>query len=338
MRLVLVGALVAGGAVLAPPQAGGQDPGGCTQPYAPVAFAHAYPAQEQLPTIDAAEVPQEDVVRSGIVPFDSDGDGTDDVVSSLPGGGVRVTRGDGVVDLTAAGALNLGANGASGLGDLDGDGRDEFQVLAYDAPGPDEGTFLVPGTVATGTQALSDAGISFLPAGGLLVDPGDGSGRLLWTTSATTNLDPSTAVFDTAAVMALAPGSTTSGLTPSPVLDGELATVADLGDPEAALVTVDLLSDGSGENRSATVTLVRAGVVTRFTTEPELYLPNDPGIGGVTVLDGPGGTFLRLMQTSRSGSGHYLWSLTDPCTALAAEELPAAPPAAPVDAEARFTG
>lgn len=340
--------LATGLLVLAPGPAGGQaNP--CDEPYSPVAFAQAYPAQEELP-----EVPGDDVTVPvpTDVTIDSDGDGTADAVADGTTQ-VTITRGDGVVTLTAAGASSVSAYG---VGDIDGDGRTELAVSVFD--GPDEGTYLVPGTVPTGSAPVaSSAVLANEGAGAGLVLVPDGSDRLVVVQPAV-GVPPQRGLMVTTATEVLDAGPGGDGSAPSGTyVEGTLEGFADLGDPGLAILVGDLRAFGPDGPLAEPYVVIRVARgtpldldLTDLTTQPEPYFPEyvEP-VGGVTVIVGPEGTFVRLGQSSPSGSASYLWSLTDPCTPYTGPDgdggtttstVPAdtAPPATPVRTTARFTG
>lgn len=333
-------ALAAGMVALAPTPVSGQaEP--CEQPYSPVAFAATYPDQDVLPDVPG------DVVSRPLdlydTAFDSDGDGVDDTVT--PGAGsVVITRGDGVVTLTSDGAVV-----AFGVGDLDGDGRDEFGASANGALG---GTFLLPGTTPPGTTVLQDTGIR-MPIGTFgLKAVGDGSDRLLGYVEPTNSVvSGRTDMFTASEVLALGPGGDASALTP-PTTPGRITTVADLGGPELALISGRIAEFGPAAIQLFIWDGDEAPGVepTSLTTDPETYFPEyvEP-FGPVEVIVGSEGTFVTLTQSSRGGGAAYLWSLDDPCTPYVVGETtttttstpastPTAPAARPVATEARFTG
>lgn len=323
-------ALVMGGTVVIPARAGGQDPGTCSQPYAPVASVLVVSGGRGLPAVDADPVEQQVIAPN--TPVDSDGDGEDDVLSG-PGTTTAVTRSDGTVAFQSPASTPLDAYG---VGDINGDGRDEIGLNVLDTAG---GSYLVPGTIGPGTHDPEVVGIHFaLPALKLMAVE-DGTDRLL---AIQIPGDPpnvgGTWVYDGPSALALGAGGDGSSLTPTTSYDGMAALIADLGDPTRALVLAR--TEGEAEGRTVEVVIDRSGDLTRLTTAPEPSSTDEFGpFEGFSFLDGPDGTFLLLTQSSRSGTGAYLWSLTDPCTPLAAEAAPpAAPPAAPVEAEATFTG
>lgn len=330
MILTTVAGLCAGIVSLSPTTAGGQA-AACEQPYAPVAFAESYPAQEELPEVDAEPVPMA-LVASPLT-FDSDGDGTDDTVERGPDG-VTITRGDGEVVLTDDGPAN-----ATGLGDIDGDGRDELQVQTSGD------VFLVPGTVPTGTTPVADAGIR-LPFGAAgAVHLADGSDRLLVLRPEGNSLpDEITDVLDGSDALDLGPGGDAGTLDPALTLLGQVRFTADLGDGPMVLVAGRSVADGTG-NR-VELSIVEGAEVIALTTLPERFQAEYVSeYGSVEILVGPDGTFVTLVQASRNGSASYMWSLDDPCTALDRGDStpPPAPPgtapaAEPVAAEAAFTG
>lgn len=336
-RLAGTTTLVAGCLGLAPQGVGGQAaPGPCSQPYGPVYFDEARPSSTDVitwPTLNATVVPQDPIGPPE--PIDSDGDGTGDTVT-VGTDSVTLARGDGDLTLTVPGAT---LTTAGPVGDIDGDGRDEFQVQAISSGE----TFLIPGTTAAGTVAAADAGITFGPRGMSLLLMDDGSGRLVATRPTGTPIPSSTAstvVLVASVVLDLGPGGDASSMG-SPV-DIELPVVAalDLGDPVDALFLAEVNApDNLAAGEAIHIVLVRGEEVTVLTTRPApLYVNGSSSVAVPEVLSGPDGLFLRLTQSSRSGTGAYLWSLTDPCTALQADVITAAPPAAPVEADARFTG
>jgi hypothetical protein len=327
--ILATAALAAGGLALVPTTASGQT--ACDEPYAPVAFAESYPAQEELPEVDADDTAtslQEDQ------PFDSDGDGVDDTVTQETDA-VRISRGDGDVVLTSPG----GAFPVK-VDDMDGDGREEMFVLAQG------GGYLVPGTVPTGTTPLADAGISLPFGAARAVFLGDGSDRLLVNRPETNSLpEEITDVLDGSDVLALGPGGDAGTLTPIVTVPGEVRFVADPGTGPLWFVSGRNVGGGTPDAR-VELFVVDGTDVVELTTLPERYQPEYVSeYGSVGVLVGPDGTFVRLVQSSRNGSASYLWSLDAPCTSLegtttttAPTTNPAARPARPIDADAAFTG
>lgn len=334
--LVGAAAVCVGALALLPTTAGGQTET-CDQPYAPVAAGGRNVVDgefgEEIPALDAALVSRSLVVTNG---FDSDGDGVDDTVADEPGGGLRITRGDGDLVLTTDGPAR-----AYRVGDVDGDGRDEIAVLHGGFQG---GTYLIPGTTAAGTTTPTAAGIRMPGETDPLTYLDDGSGRLIAHIGEITSAaDDRTDVFDAATVLALGAGGDAAGLTPEQSVPGTLQIVADLGGELVLLVGRTLGSPARVE-----VTLVDGTTLTRLTTAPERLEQNAVApYGSLSVLDGPDGTFVRLDQSSRAGGASYLWSLDDPCTALVVDDdtttsstptTPTAPPAQPVPGEADLTG
>lgn len=332
---LVAGALVASGALLPTSGATSQEAPGCAPPYSPVAYAEVAPAQEELPAVDAAPVGSTPPLRP---PFDSDGDGIDDVVTVTDGSEARISRGDGDVVITLPGGAFAAVGG---VGDLDGDGRDEVAITI----GPDaeagSGLYVLPGTTPPGTATAADVGIRVgIARSGAWGIP-DGSGRLVVSTLSESGDSAASAVLDGVAVLAAGPGTEPAGVTLAEA-PGQPTAYADLGDPQLALVFV---GPGPGDT---VVHVVEGTTVTPLTHAPEpLWLL--PGVGAsatVTVLAGPDGRFVRLDLGSRSGTQAYLWSLDDPCTTLGSDDdppaegtvVPQAPPAAAVPAEATFTG
>lgn len=323
------GLVTAGAMSLGSAPVGGQ--AACSEPYSPLATAELYPAQESLPAVDA------DVVSVAFDtsqnPVDMDGDGADDTQLVDPfTNNVRVTRSDGVLDIDT-GAADFVAT--DGLGDLDGDGRDELSVIVSGGAIP--GVFVVPGATPPGqasiaaTIRLRDDGVSEL------IGVDDGSGRLLVIGGGETE------VLDGSEVMAVgAPGDAT-GVTGQSVT-GDAEGKADLGGSGPDLVV--LVEEQADRGL---VTLLGDETLT-FTTSPETWRPPYvAGGAGAEVLAGPDGVFVTLASDDRSGATAWMWSWTRPCGPLLAPTEttvpatapvtpPTAPPAAPVAADARFTG
>ncbi len=340
ITLLAAAALVAGALALTPTSAGGQT-AGCDEPYSPVAFSGSsvsQPPAGEIPELDVTEVSS----RIQVVPtFDTDGDGVDDTVTPETGVGVRITRGDGDVVLTTNGAAH-----PYRLGDLDGDGRDEIGVSV----GSDSATSLVPGTVPTGTTALTDAGTA-LPNGTVgITYLADGTDRLLAHVEPTVSVtETRTDVFDASAVLALGPGTGVGAgpLAPEQTIPAPVTTIGDLGGPRLVLLGGRGFADPDEPNRRIELVVVDGRDVVELTTSPERYQGDYvEEFGPITLLDGPDGTFVLLSQSSRDGSARYLWSLDDPCTALVDDgttttttsTTPTADPARPVPADAAFTG
>ncbi|HEX7134391.1 MAG TPA: hypothetical protein VF228_17590 [Iamia sp.] len=318
--LLASAALCAGALALVPSTAGGQAPT-CEQPYSPGGFARTYPQAESVPAPADATLVSEPI-DSSQAPVDMDGDGTDDTQLVDPFTlDVRITRGDGVLDLDAGGA---DFTATDGLGDLDGDGRDELGIQIDG--GSDPGSYVVPGSTPVGATTVVAAGIRI--ADGEPLGTFDGSDRLLI-------VGTDTDVVAASAVMDAGPGGDARGVPVTATAPGRAVTRADLGAGPAVILTV--VEDGT----RSLVTVLGADVVT-LTTAPEPFLASSSGAGAVDVLSGTGGAYVVLSNSQRSGAYAYIWSLERPCGPLlpgAAPPPPAtAPPAQPVDAEAAFTG
>lgn len=331
------GGLAAALVTLTPATAGGQT-AGCAPPYSPVAFTQQYPAQEVAPEVPGTDIttPPQPVVA------DTDGDGVADTIGEGDGDTATITRGSGVVELTAPGATRVLV---SGVADIDGDSRDELAVIVVG--GADEGTYLVAGTVADGTTTVAAAGVLLTAeVAGVGLQPDD-SDRLLVSRSATPTSFPSLDTFDATDTLALGPGADATTTGPEVTREGSLLAFVDTGDAVLGLVIGAISIDGP-----LSLTLVdvgEPGVDIELTSDPEPAYGNRSGpFGPLEVLRGPAGTFVRLSQSSGSGAAQYIWSLDDPCTpyvgpvttTTTAPSTPAAtaPAAQPVATDARFTG
>ncbi len=317
--------------------AGGQDPG-CAQPYSPVASTTTEPDTGPLPTVAASPVSRGVPARP--VRFDSDGDGVDDTVTGGPGQ-VTISRGDGDVVLTAPGTP---AADAYGVGDLDGDGRDELVVYGSEAAAPNDHSFLVPGTVSAGTATFAEVGIDVAETNDDVVPVGDEAGQVL-IVSAFEDGTSSTEFWDGETLLVPGPGGSTATLRPSFASGGTPVAFAGQEGPRDLIVLVNDLGDHTEVNHVAD-----QGDFTHLTSAPEPYQQGYPGPGDAAVLVGPDGTFVRLTLTDRGTSTSYLWSLEDPCTPLGIDEptpptaappggsSPSAPAAQPITTAATFTG
>lgn len=317
----------------------GQDPTlDCASPFPPAATATD---GQVLPPLDATPVSRTATVDPT---FDSDGDGTDDEVALLPGVGVEITRGDGVVTLTAPG---VSSGSVLNAGDLDGDGRDEITADAGGATPPDAGTFLVPGTVAPGTSPVSEAGIRVGDSPSSVVPVDDGSDRLLVAqpsggSGATGGARATTGIYSARAVLALGPGADIASLEPSASAPGFPVAFADLGGDQDVVIVKDV-ADGT-----ALLTLLRGPsdpIALTTTTSPSPVGPNDSA--DLLVLSGPAGDFVDLSVSNGVSTTAYRWDLGDLCAGAVPpvddgppiDDAPTPAPAAePITTAATFTG
>lgn len=162
----------------------------CPIPWGPVYAQSEVIYPETLPTSEARPERGEslDVLARRFDPPDTDGDGTADVV------GDTATTGETVVISRTAGDLVLASDGgavgtlggASWIGDLDGDDRDEIAVFSSSEELTDGGypVYVVPGSTTSGRHDPAAAGVRLpvssrawlLPAGD---QNGDGNDDLL---------------------------------------------------------------------------------------------------------------------------------------------------------------
>lgn len=327
-RVSVVGTIAIAVAV-ASPGAFARGPGPlptCAQPTSPTASARTAPDGEQLPPVDADPV-SIPIVRGG--DLDTDGDGVADDAALTDDGTVIITRSDGDVALTGQDSFEL-----SGVGDLDGDGRDEVGVAVR--RGPSVASFLVPSPLAPGSYDLTAVGIATGP--GYLEGIPDGSGRLARVrTGASGSMDGTdtvTDVLDGAAILAVGAGGDASPVPPDATAPGIPVVVAAFGaaDAPGAVIVARPVGD------AVEIRVLDGAKTLVLTTRPVPFRanPDDP-VGSVEAQSGPSGRFVTLTHTDTSGSTTYRWALDGRCGPPPAPPT-TSPPATPIPADAVFTG
>jgi len=334
--LLASAAIVAGALALVPTTAGGQT-APCEQPYSPVAFVGtppSTPTDEELPEVPGSNI----AIYPAPFPPDTDDDGSVDTLDGGQGDRATITRGSGVVELTATGASSVSVGGVV---DIDG-GGDELYVSV--SGGADEGTYLVPGTVPDGPSAVGDAGILLADGPGSAQLELDGSDRLLVSRSTDAGT-PFLDTHDATDVLALGPGGDASTIGPEISREGLLLAFVEMAEPSLGMVIGTLSATDDALDLLLVEVSETPGEEIHLTSAPQDLYPNGSGaFGPLEVILGSEGMFVRLTQSSRSGTGEYLWSLDDPCTALVADTDPPlttsslAPASQPVAAEAQLTG
>lgn len=294
---------VAGGSV------GAQDDG-CEPPYLPMYGLRGIPSTDgetaQVYPDEPVERPDLDrgtYLHDDAVDLDSDGDGTTDEVES--GDPLRITRGDGVVELGAVTGANFLGPASLELsdGDLDGDGRDELIVSSNPAgAGSRPRYFVVPGTTAVGSHDLADVAIE-LPSTALVVgDQGEGSGEdVLVQTSETGG-----SLVSGDDLMAVGPGGSVAAFEPfgEPIDLGFPMAVFRVGDgaPQIAFLT---------PGAPATISVWDEGEVTAYRT-PDLT-PAVEYSAVLRLIELDGEQYLWVGIDDRSGGRVWVWSIDDPC-------------------------
>ncbi|HXH58648.1 hypothetical protein [Iamia sp.] len=350
LRLLAVLVAVAG-AVVAVPGGGasGQSaPGGVAQPPPPTGCSAPY--EPIFASLVASEPePEGDPVRGEALevasrPFDTDGDGVTDTLTDLTGGGIRVDRGNGALQVDEQVFFANRFDPA----DFDGDGGTDLLL------GAGAELYLLPGATPSGSATLADDAIllsdSFaggFPAGD---QDGDGTDDLAVTTTDGTEL------FSGADLAAPGPGGSFTG-EPIETFPGQLVGRLPFDPFAPTLVTSTDIAEGGDD-----VTIIVQGdpVLELTIAGSGLALPpSDGSTTPVVSLHADGGqVWVVLGYVDRTGSRRWVWELTDLCRsgvpaepappapappapgppAPPAAPAPAAPPAAPIATDATFTG
>jgi hypothetical protein len=308
---VLVAGVLVGVSVGASAPVGGQPANCASQPYlpqfgyqlppsSPTSAIQFYPSEpKQLPPFGtyAGRLAGKDLVDPGSGEVDTDGDGVPDQID-VSGAPLVITRGDGVVTITAGGA-NVRPVRTEPL-DLDGDGHDEIIVAVGAA------FYVVPGTTATGTHAIGDVGIaipngSYQAVGDQVDGPGDDlavpAGDHVVLTSGN-------------AIMAAGAGGSVPAYVPAsgPLPSDQFTPLRlDDGPPWLAFVT-----GGGADGGPTTVTLWHRGELATYRT------PFDGYFHGVDAIDTGAARYLVASSDTRSGFAAYAWNLDDHCAVLPA--------------------
>lgn len=184
-----MGGQSAPGGVAQPPP-----PTGCSAPYEPIfaSLVASGPEREDDPV-------RGDALEAATRPFDTDGDGVTDTLTDLTGGGIRVDRGDGALQVDEQVFFANRFDPA----DFDGDGGTDLLLGAgaqlYLLPGA---TPSGPATLAADAILLPDSFAGGFPAGD---QDGDGTDDLAVTTADGTEL------FSGADLTAPGPGGSFTG-------------------------------------------------------------------------------------------------------------------------------
>jgi hypothetical protein len=314
----------------------------CAEPYLPVFVQRGYPFNEPPPAVAAVDVtiPTLDMDVPPIANLqDYDGNGTRDhdnpsiripeTTVRRPAGDITFARPGVYLEVVPAG--NLDGNPGQEMWVFDLGGRDFTR--------PSSAAWVVPYDTPAGRHDPADVGIR-VPAG--LPRPiadftGDGVDDVLDIQFAPAfALNGPTRLLSGAEILAVGVPGDARGVEPVATLPGAAQVLADFGGPKSAILTTAADPDFA---RGIVVRLFEGETTTAFTTRPSIFLL--PGEGAVHAFSGPGGRFLNLSGTNRSGGIGYWWSVDNPCSPLSADGAggPAgAVPAAPNVGTPRLTG
>jgi hypothetical protein len=281
-------------------------------------------------------------------PVDTDGDGTEDTVTDLTGGGVRITRASGSLEFGPVFYVNR-----VDASDFDGDGRTDLLVAVSEGPGA--GQYVMPGSTPDGPVDPAAAGIS-IPATLHPQSIGDQTGDGTDDLAGATGPDGAggLGIYSGVDLTAPGPGGAFTGAPVEVLPDRDLVGVVVVGSEAPLLATT---SDADAGGSDLTIVLGRVGEAElRLSTGEDLVFEPFRNSGyqtGVRGYERDGTTWIVLAQSSRSGSAVVGWRLdalacgddaTAPATTTpSAPASPTAPittatPAGPVAGAPDFTG
>lgn len=339
-----VAVLIVAGAAAAAPSRAAVGQGDCAQPhYPPVASADGYSgSQEVLPQVPG----QSALVQVRAPQLDSDGDGRRDEVATRThrDDPSSLTRGDGTLTFEQGGVM-LGM--PQGLGDLDGDGRDEIQLVMVSLSDQTViGAYVVPGSTPPGTHDPDEVGVRLAYPLRFIGDRnGDGTGDFIEDVDQSRSTDPDDShpsrVLSGAAIGAIEPPADAGDLPVIAELQGQFHNLVDLGGALPAIITGTIVTP-----EGLLLRIWDGEKVTSFQTSPYPYVLNyGVPLGRIEVVRSDKGTFITIHQSERSAARSYLWWLENPCAPLqdiptptSAPVAPDAPVARPVQTEASYTG
>ena len=272
--------------------------------------ANTYPEGDPEPRVPGTDVINQTLLpsgNSGAAP-DSDGDGHPDQVFAT-NRRVTIKRGTGTVVLTIAGHDVFDG---SSVGDLNGDGRDEFTVAEHNVLG-EARRWIIPGAVTNGTHDPATVGIQ--------IDPGAVAPvKADFNHDGVTDLvqfapNDMTRILDSRSLAAVAAPGDARSLAPVLQVPGTGYAVA-AGQP--ALISGRVSASQHGGGRP--LVDLRAWVATTTSTIAFRYasgtkLTSGAPFAAVQLKQGPAGSFLVTREDDRSGDATYVWHIDAPVQA-----------------------
>jgi hypothetical protein len=321
-RGALVALLVGGAAT----QLGTGCDGGCAQPYEPAYQEISVPTEPPL----SWSWPNGGTARPAPAPsFDTDADGTSDTVTVAEDRtSLTVHRSSGDLTLVVTAPLVVTTTDATGAaaGDVDGDGRDDVLVTAYDPADVDPAgavlasAYLVSGTTPGGVHALTDVAAQPFgpPAAGWPRGVGDvdadGHDDVVRSQGPNLVLPAEPTAVWSGADLDLAPGPPAGGpVAPTWQAPGGFASTLALDGGRTALALVERVPPDDGS------VAWNAVVWLPETTLRFAFGDASPAYFGVELVDTADTTYLRVRWEYGRVASRWAWDLHDLCA-------PAAPP------------
>jgi len=291
-------------------------PADCPTPWLPVyaqdetTYPVSVPPAEVRPS-GGTPIPDLETLRLQIP--DSDGDGTPD--EQLEGidedRTFALRRGDGDLVLAVDGGTVGAAGGASWVGDLDGDDRDEVLVFVAEGDRLDYPLYVVPGSTPAGRHDPRSVGVRLPATAGQPVSgtgdlDGDGVGDLLLPRA-----DTELMVVGGTIIMDALGGAVANDVEPLVTLPGDVRSTLLLGDARAVPIRVTAV-DGDPDATDL-VFMTEPPIVLR--TDRDALAPDAAGAGRITAFENEDGRHVQFaMPGTRSGTQLvFVWNLDDPC-------------------------
>lgn len=291
-------------------------PSDCPTPWLPVyaqdeqTYPVSVPPTESRPS---GGTPIPDLESLRLQTPDSDGDGApDEQLDGVEDGrAYALRRGDGDLVLAVDGGVVGVAGGASWVGDLDGDGRDEILVWVAEGDGVEYPLFVVPGSTPAGRHDPRLVGAQLPASSGMPVAgtgdlDGDGAGDLLLPRA-----DTELMVVSGTIIMDALGGAVFDDVVALVTLPRDVRSTLLLGEGRA--VPIRLASVDGDPDATDLVYLTEPPIVLR--TDREALAPDAAGAGRITGFENDDGRHVQLaMPGTRSGTQLvFVWNLDDPC-------------------------
>lgn len=291
-------------------------PAACPTPWLP-AYAQDeqfYPVSVPPTEVRPAGGTPIDLVERRYQPPDTDGDGTPDeqLEGVDEGRSFALRRSSGDLVLATDGAVVGAPGGASWVGDLNGDGRDEVLVFVADSSAEtDYPLYVVPGSAPAGRHDPRVVGARLPASAGMPAESigdvdGDGSGDLLLPGS-----DETLVVISGVVVMNAVGGELDQDVAPLASLPVDVRSTLLLGKGRSVPVRV---TPAKGDQAATELMLLTDPPVVLRTERVPLSV-DAARTATITGFENEAGRYVQLeMYMSRSGTRIvFVWNLDEPC-------------------------